>query len=120
MKIFDYISEQRNHPTPDTIYKYLIHDIPTLSKTSVYNTMDLFRQHNLVQMITIEENETRFDADTSEHGHFKCLKCGEVYDFRIETSDINNSSSPAGQNLPGFKITERHVYYKGLCSGCSG
>jgi Fur family transcriptional regulator, peroxide stress response regulator len=112
MKVYEYLITERNHPTADTIYKSLISEIPTLSKTSVYNTMELLQSRNLVQAITIEENETRFDADVSHHGHFKCTSCGAVHDFHVDLSD-------AGHGLPaGFTVHERHVYYKGVCDEC--
>ena len=114
MKVYDYLTAMRNHPTADTVYKALLSEIPTLSKTSVYNTMDLLLEKHLVQAITIEENETRFDADISDHGHFKCSRCGEVFDFDVELSGLKH-------NLPeSYRIDERHVYYKGVCSGCMG
>ena len=112
MKVYDYLITKKNHPTADTVYKSLMNEIPTLSKTSVYNTMDLFLEKQLVQAITIEENETRFDADTSDHGHFKCTRCGEVYDFNVELNELPHS-------LPeGFTVDEWHVYFKGICPEC--
>ncbi|MCB0402432.1 MAG: transcriptional repressor, partial [Flavobacteriales bacterium] len=42
IKIFEYLHENRQHPTVDTIYKDLVGHIPTLSKTTVYNTLKLF------------------------------------------------------------------------------
>lgn len=112
LKIYDYLVSEKNHPTADMLYKSLSDEIPTLSKTSVYNTMDLFSQKKLVQTITIEDNETRFDADTSSHGHFKCTKCSEVFDFDVDFSKTTH-------NLPAeFIINERHLYFKGLCKSC--
>jgi len=112
MKVYDYLVTKHNHPTADTIYKSLMSEIPTLSKTSVYNTMDLFLEKHLVQAVTIEENETRFDADTSDHGHFKCTQCGEIHDFNVDLTDVEH-------DLPeGFTVDERHLYYKGVCADC--
>ena len=112
MRVYSYLAAEKNHPTADTIYKSLIGDIPTLSKTSVYNTMDLFLEKHLVQSVTIEENKTRYDADTSDHGHFKCTGCGRVFDFDVDLSEMRH-------NLPeNFNVKERHVYYKGLCGEC--
>ena len=37
MKIFQYLLDNHNHPTVDTIYRALCTEIPTLSKTTVYN-----------------------------------------------------------------------------------
>lgn len=112
MRVYDYLTSMKNHPTADTVYKSLLADIPTLSKTSVYNTMDLFLEKHLIQAITIEENETRYDADISDHGHFKCTGCGGVYDFNVNLTDVDH-------DLPeGFTIDERHIYFKGKCADC--
>ena len=113
IRLYDYLKTMRNHPTIDTMYKSLHPEIPTLSKTSVYNTMQLFAEKRLVQTITIEDNETRFDADISDHGHFKCSGCGEVYDFDVDLSGLDHG---LGQ---GFSISERHIYFKGSCPSCS-
>ncbi len=112
MKIFEYMLEKRNHPTVDLIYRALLPEIPTLSKTTVYNTLNLFTEKGIALLIVIEENETRYDADISDHGHFKCEKCGNVYDFDFDISKMDI------KGLRGFEIKEKHIYFKGLCSEC--
>ncbi len=37
LKILEYMMNHRTHPTVDIIYKNLSKEIPTLSKTTVYN-----------------------------------------------------------------------------------
>ena len=37
VRILKYLVEKRNHPTVEMIHKELVSDIPTLSKTTVYN-----------------------------------------------------------------------------------
>ena len=112
MRIFEYLMNTIEHPTVDVIYKALIHEIPTLSKTTVYNTLNLFVQNNVALLITIEDNETRYDANTSLHGHFKCEKCERVLDFKAEISDL------VIKELDNFQINQQHIYFKGICSGC--
>jgi Fe2+ or Zn2+ uptake regulation protein len=102
----------KEHPTVDTIYRALITEIPTLSKTTVYNTLNLFVGNRIAYLISIEENEARYDADTSLHGHFKCVSCQRVIDFEIE-KDCVSFEGPAGS-----EIHEKHVFYKGLCDQC--
>ena len=65
----------------EQIYTVLHKEIPTLSKTTVYNTLNTLIDAGLVKLITIDENETRYDIDTTTHGHFKCESCG-IYDFK--------------------------------------
>lgn len=112
MKVYDYLLAEKNHPTADHLYKSLIDDIPTLSKTSIYNTVDLLIDKKLIQTITIEDNEIRYDANTGDHGHFKCTNCDDVFDFDVDLTDIKH-------NLPeNFRVDEKHVYYKGRCGDC--
>ncbi|MDK2920173.1 MAG: Fur family transcriptional regulator, peroxide stress response regulator [Candidatus Petromonas sp.] len=112
IRIFEYLIKNKNHPTVDTIFRELAKEIPTLSKTTVYNTLNLFIEKNIVKVITIEENETRYDADTSLHGHFKCTECSRVYDFDLDVPKFKK------EILKGFEIQERHVYFKGICKDC--
>ncbi len=113
IKIYEFLMNTKEHPTVENIYRNLVTEIPTLSKTTVYNTLNLFVENNIALLITIEENETRYDADTSVHGHFKCEKCGRVADFSLDLGDATV------ENLAGFQINQKHVYFKGLCDRCS-
>lgn len=112
IKIFEFLYQQDNHPTVDDIYRELVPVIPTLSKTTVYNTLGLFVTKGIAQQISIEDNESRYDAKINFHGHFKCENCGSVSDFELAETNI------ASIELAGFKINQRHVYFKGLCDVC--
>jgi Fur family peroxide stress response transcriptional regulator len=112
MQIMKYLVTKKNHPTVDEIYSELVKEIPTLSKTTVYNTLNLFIDANIARLVTIENNETRYDADTSDHGHFKCKKCGAIHDFRI--SDV----VPETDDLKDFIVLEKNVYCIGICPRC--
>lgn len=112
IKIYDYLVTKKNHPTIDIIYKALAPKIPTLSKTTVYNTLKTFVEKKITDVIIIEENETRYDADTSIHGHFKCETCCKVLDLDIDENSLNIPG------LNGHKVNEQHYYFKGVCPQC--
>jgi Fur family transcriptional regulator, peroxide stress response regulator len=112
IKIFEYLVRRSNHPTVDQIFKELVREMPTLSKATVYNTVELFKKSGLAKVVTIGDNETRYDCNVNIHGHFKCESCGRIYDFPI---DINALTSDV---LADFKITEKDVYFKGICPRC--
>jgi Fur family peroxide stress response transcriptional regulator len=63
LKVLEYLTQVRTHPTVDQIFTDLQKDISTLSKTTVYNTLRVLVQAGLVRVITIEDNETRYDID---------------------------------------------------------
>lgn len=112
IKIMEYLLKNKCHPTVDMIYTDLQKEIHTLSKTTVYNTLNLFIEAGLVRVISIDSNETRYDVNIENHGHFICEYCGDIYDFSID-EDKNIISE-----LINFKINEKNVYYKGICPRC--
>lgn len=109
MEIYKYLIDWNNHPTVEIIYQALTKKIPTLSKTTVYNTLKLFVDKKLVNEIIIDKNELRYDADISIHGHFMCEKSGTIYDIEIDISKINP------EFFKKADIREHHIYFKGLC-----
>lgn len=111
IKILEFLNNHRIHPNVDQIYVALNPEIHTLSKTTVYNTLKLFVQKGLVQELTIDDNEVRYDIDTKEHGHFKCKECHDIYDFDLALyANI--------QGLEGFQFDSVDVYAKGICKNC--
>ena len=111
--IAEYLMENRTHPTADEIYNALSVSVPTLSKTTVYNTLRLFAEQNAVLSLVIDEKNVRFDIDTSCHAHFQCCRCGKLYDIPIENPDLFEPSRSRD-----FFITETHLYYRGYCKEC--
>ncbi|ABW18178.1 Fur family transcriptional regulator [Alkaliphilus oremlandii] len=112
LKVLEYMSTHKTHPTVDQIYHDLHKDIPTLSKTTIYNTLNTLINAGLIKSVTIEDTEVRYDSVTDEHGHFKCESCGTIFDFSI---DFNSFST---QDLGNFKIKNKDVYFKGICPNC--
>ena len=112
--IMDYLMEHRVHPTADEIYNALYPTMPTLSKTTIYNTMKLFSEQGAVKALVIDEKNVRFDIDTSSHAHFMCLGCCCVYDLPIE-----NQEAIQLEGVGELIITEIHLYYKGYCKKCA-
>ncbi|HBG76892.1 MAG TPA: transcriptional repressor, partial [Clostridiales bacterium] len=59
LKVFEYLAANASHPTVDDIYRALVAEMPTLSKTTIYNTLDLFLRANVIRAVTIDGNELR-------------------------------------------------------------
>ena len=112
--VMDYLLKHRTHPSVEEIYSALSGDMPTLSKTTVYNTLKLFAEQGAAQMLTIDEKNVCFDGDTSLHAHFLCKRCGKIYDLPISEPMKETLES----NIEGHSVDELHYYYKGTCKDC--
>jgi len=113
--VMDYLMKNRTHPTIDEIYMALSPNMPTLSKTTVYNTLNLFIERGAVQALVIDEKNARFDVDTSAHGHFICKSCGKVHDI----FNLKPELFEVPQNT-NFTIHSVEISYSGICNECKG
>ncbi len=112
IKVLEYLIKNTCHPTVNQIFEALKDEIPTLSKTTIYNILNLFVKTGLVKLLTIEDNNARYDIITKTHGHFKCEECSGISDFNMDIDSI------AAEGLNGFKVIDKNVYFKGVCPKC--
>lgn len=112
VRIFKFLMQSKEHPTVEMIFNALLPEMPSLSRTTVYNTVELFKEVGLVQVLDFGRGVLRYDADLSPHSHFECERCGAVYDLDIKPQDIS-------KKMPrGFKVHQTYFYVFGLCSHC--
>jgi Fur family transcriptional regulator, peroxide stress response regulator len=112
LRVLEYLNQNRTHPTVDQIFKEIHKEMPTLSKTTVYNTLRILEEAGLVRVLTIEDNETRYDIEVNHHGHFKCESCGTIYNFTVDFDKLTS------EELTKFKVSDKNVYFKGICPKC--
>ena len=113
LAIFEFVKNNPVHPTADVVYDALHNELGSLSLTTVYNTLKLFVDEGLVQMLTIDDTLRCFDGDTTAHAHFRCNDCGRIIDFRIKNDFLSMV-----EGLDGFEIKEAQLYLKGICPVC--
>ena len=113
--VMNFLLNNRIHPTIDEIYMALSPNMPTLSKTTVYNTLDLFVEKGAVRSLVIDERNARYDVDISAHAHFICKTCGKVHDiFNVNPTYFQYPQTDK------FNIESVEISYSGTCNICMG
>ena len=112
LAIMDYLITHPIHPTIDDVYKGLCDQVPTLSRTTVYNTLRMMSEKHAAQMITIDDHRVCYDGNIKNHVHFYCKKCGKVIDLMHEKAPQLSSDIIVDGNI----VQEEQLYYKGICS----
>lgn len=113
LAIMSFLLNHHTHPTVEEVYKGVVGQVPTLSRTTVYNTLRLFSEHHAAQMLTIDDHRVCYDGDIQPHVHFFCRCCGRVYDLMDEKAPHLRKAYCEG-NL----VDEAQLYYKGICKAC--
>ena len=61
----------------------------TISRATVYNTLNLFAQKGLVQRVVIDSSKVYYDSKTTQHSHYYNIDTGEISDFEFENVKIS-------------------------------
>ncbi len=112
--ILDYLKSVKNHPTAETVYKEVRKKLPTISQGTVYRVLNNFKNKGEVLSIDTKVN-VHFDANVSDHAHFICENCGNVYDVISECSKcgiLKTKKTKVG------KINSYKINFYGTCNKC--
>lgn len=115
LAIMDYLINHPTHPTIDEVYQSLCENVPTLSRTTVYNTLRMLSEKHAAQMITIDEHRVCYDGNINSHVHFYCKKCGKIIDLFDEKAPVLEGEKVINGNI----VHEEQLYYKGICAECA-
>ena len=78
--IIRYLADSKKHDTAEDIYEALIDNYPNMSMATVYNTLNLLLNYNLVRQIRTDGSSAHYDFNVEEHYHIVCKHCGKIQD----------------------------------------
>lgn len=110
VKILKFLNNEKRHFTVDDLYNEMKREIPNLSRTTIYNTVELFTERGLLKKLNSKYNSRIFDNNLLPHGHFICEKCHRVMDVNI--TDMKYDF------LEDVIINEQEITLSGVCSKC--
>ncbi|MFA4944953.1 MAG: Fur family transcriptional regulator [Lentisphaeria bacterium] len=84
-EIFRELAATSEHPDAETLCRRVRARIPELSLDTVYRNLRLLEEKGLVLKLAGTADRARFDANTAEHPHFLCTRCGRVLDLPATT-----------------------------------
>jgi Fe2+ or Zn2+ uptake regulation protein len=100
------------HPSAEEVWKRVRRRCPTLSRATVYNTLNLLVEKGLLRAYVLVEGAVVFDAHVGRHHHFIDEETGLIHDVPWEAIAVS------GQNrLKGLAVREFHVVMRGRKRG---
>lgn len=112
--VLEYLKSVKTHPSAELIYKQVKKKLPNISQGTVYRVLNNFREKGQILAIDTKDN-VHFDGDISDHAHFICDICGNVYDVISECADcgILKGKKTKEGTITGYKIN-----FYGVCNNC--
>jgi Fur family peroxide stress response transcriptional regulator len=114
-EIFREAAATDEHPDAETLYQRVRKRLPSVSRDTVYRTLATLEDLGLVRKTQTLSSTIRYDANTGQHHHFVCSRCGRVQDFSSEAL----SRLPLPRSVAALgRVTSAHVQVLGVCSDC--
>ena len=79
-----------------------------ISLATIYNTVHSFKKKGYLKEISVNQNKSYFDTNTSNHHHFLDINTNELIDLKNE--DVHNIKIK--KRIPGKKISSIEVLVK--------
>ena len=90
-----------------------------VSKATVYNTIDLLLEANLVRKHQFGSNLAQYErVYNANHHHLICMKCGKVREVK-DLDLMSNLNTRKFNKFNKFNTSYYTLYVYGICSRCS-
>ena len=114
LEIINIISGVRTHPSARDLLLEARKRMPDISSSTVYYTLNLWKQEGLIREIEFYDKANRYDSVTAHHINLICQKCGRIEDFEesipLSFDDISEKT--------GFEPHDIRYEYYGYCREC--
>lgn len=97
-----------SHPSADEVWAKVRRRCPTVSRATVYNTLNLFVDKGLLKMQILREGTAVFDAEVHPHHHFIDERTGRIYDVPWDALQVQGHES-----LSQYDVRELQVVLRG-------
>lgn len=105
-----------SHPTADWIYEQVKKDIPNISLGTVYRNLNLLVEKGKINVINYANDQSHYDGNTENHYHFRCKKCGNVYDLDLNL--FEKEIDKFVDNNTEFDVDTHRLEFYGICPDC--
>ena len=108
--------QAEKHLDADEIYQRARQRLPSISLSTVYRSLQLFKRLGLVAEHQFDGVRRFYEVKPqAKHHHLVCLGCGRVLEFSCPTAERLKSRISREE---GFKVIEAEVCLTGYCPEC--
>lgn len=114
--LLELLREAGGHLNADELYQRARHKQPSLSLSTVYRSLKLFKELGLVEEHQFDGARRHYETKPkTRHHHLVCLGCGRIVEFRCPTTE--RLKAKIGRK-EGFEISQAEVRLAGYCPDC--
>lgn len=112
LAVLDWLYRTKLHPTADQVYSAVRKKFPSISRATVYNTLEALTKAGMILRLSVDPTVARYDADLKPHAHFRCRVCQKIYDIEVK------DGMPIDVKADGHLVESVRTYAYGVCAKC--
>ena len=106
--IADILFEKHQHLTADQVLDAVKIRDASVSRATVYNTLNLFSTKNLVRELVIDKSKVVYDSNVEPHLHIYNVDTGELTDLGVQGISVSGlPEMPSGLRVEGADVVIR-------------
>lgn len=113
------IENKGKHLSTEEIYDLVKDKCPEIGLATVYRTLQLLDELELISKINLDDGCSRYELNTQEddhqHHHLICVKCGDIIEVEV---DLMEALEEEIEKNYDFNIMDHKVKFFGHCSKC--
>lgn len=110
------VRDMNRHVSAEQVHAEVGRRVPGVSLPTVYATLDLLEELNLVRRVASDTGVAVYDPRTDQHHHLICRRCAAIIDVE---GAIDDGALRAAATRAGFAADEAQVIIRGLCAQCA-
>jgi Fe2+ or Zn2+ uptake regulation protein len=114
LEIIEVLSKDRSHPSARAILQTVRQKVPSVSLSTVYYTLNLFKRDGSIKELEFYDMENRYESNVTDHLDLVCLGCGKIVDY-VEQIPIPIERV---ERKTGFAVDRIRFEYYGYCKNC--
>lgn len=113
--ILQVLQHSGGHLTPAEVYERAAQNMPGLTETTVYRTLEFLSQNGFALAAHIGSGKLVYQVAGHDHHHVICQNC--AVDVEIPHEQLAALYTQIEQST-GYRLTTSHLTFFGLCAHC--
>jgi len=113
--ILEELRRLKTHPTAAELHEIVRRRLPRVSLSTIYRNLELLVETGQAQKLDTASGQSRYDGDTEQHCHVRCVVCGRVDDVPELPDGLVEKH---GRRVRGYRLIDWRLELLGVCPDC--
>lgn len=107
LAVAGYVLDTDAHPSAEQVWTRVRERFPTISRATVYNSLNLFVEKGLLRQLALSEGRVVFDPNLEPHHHFIDEQSGAIHDVPWDSVDVERVADLKGLDVREYQVVMR-------------